>query len=158
MDRGLMLPDRALGQAMARMATRTIAVQRRMRWPGNVQLEEDDGPLTIDAAPTWTTLLVLDLDPGRWLISAGYDVTETHVGGDAIVYEEARLFTIAETSPVVTSQSPKFGLGEVAPGTGLILVWTTSQQAPFSVSLQARHPATVSAADATNAYLFAGPG
>lgn len=113
------LRESALAGALGALEVRGDQISRRARWPGASQLVSDRDSTSLPTAlssgasapaPTWGTLLSMDLDPGCWLVVGAAVIVMTdespafrrcgiRVAGQT---EAVRSYRVDSTGPVMT--------------------------------------------------------
>ena len=162
-DRNLVLPDRALHDLLQDMERRIAVVQRRIRWPGATQFDEDVGPTALTATASgplvFDELCTVTLVPGRWFFVAGTSVDHTEPDAYSILgylTDDAAVTFFAATERQGDSSAASGATIDPLSVAGT-LVLTEDTTITWEVAFGYDNSGGAGSADATYSYLIAVP-
>jgi hypothetical protein len=151
-------PSMAFAGMLGGLGTTTRTLSQRARWTGAVQSQVFDdvsSPIALPSAVV-TSLLEVQLDPGRWLVFAGLVTVDSSSSAPAIYQVDAWLNEPTKapfrSSTSEYAASPGFFTGAVVSMSRLMAL-----EVAATVSLTAMATTTVTTVAVRFAYLVAAP-
>jgi hypothetical protein len=151
--RDVVTPQRALNDVLKSLGDRMTALERRIRWPGATQFDQA-ASTSVTSLFSWVNLNSVTLDPGSWLLFAGFTFEMTNVS--TFTYQTYARLVPSDIGGDVLQSGRAYG-GFVTTDS-FTLQGSVSLSVATTIELDARYSASlVPDGTALNSYLIAFP-